>query len=341
MPSNYTGDPTATQAPSPPPDPAVFPIVALPVDADPPNGSTFEQAYKVLADFIAWLMAPFAKASQWAVGIMTFRTAALHTRFLVDHLGLPGGRIIDWREWWPSVKLRGGGALSDTYFDDAGNLPGWYARIVNPGGPTILMSMKPADNTIVGRHRYVQMNVYGAGGSGLIWREPPCEFQAGNHVVWEHDLELEDSTNTNKVYSIGIGVDDAAGVPAASQTGGTEASKIRFFYDPGSGPNWMCETRSGGTGAAPFDSGIAADDNFHRFRIEWHGENVADDAARAVRMYIDGALVFTETTMANLPLNKQATPVITVEASGAGGSAASMFVGPVHFAANLWDSDVV
>lgn len=54
MPSNYTGNPAATQSPSSAPAPGVAPIGALPADGDADSGATFAQAFKVCLDFIAY-----------------------------------------------------------------------------------------------------------------------------------------------------------------------------------------------------------------------------------------------------------------------------------------------
>lgn len=56
MPTNYTGDETATEAPAAKPEFGVRPIFALPADGDPPNASTFEQWGKAGADYLAFLM---------------------------------------------------------------------------------------------------------------------------------------------------------------------------------------------------------------------------------------------------------------------------------------------
>lgn len=53
--SNYTGDPAATQAPSPPPGQDVEPVGDLPDDGDALNAASVAQAFKVCLDFIAWL----------------------------------------------------------------------------------------------------------------------------------------------------------------------------------------------------------------------------------------------------------------------------------------------
>ncbi len=54
MSSNYTGDPTATQSPGPTPGYGNYPIVVLPADGDALNAASVAQAYKELADFVAF-----------------------------------------------------------------------------------------------------------------------------------------------------------------------------------------------------------------------------------------------------------------------------------------------
>lgn len=54
MPSQYTGNPTATQSPASAPGDAVDVILNLPVDGDTPNASSVYQMVKVLADWTAW-----------------------------------------------------------------------------------------------------------------------------------------------------------------------------------------------------------------------------------------------------------------------------------------------
>lgn len=55
MPSNYTGTPSATQAPAAAPGPNVAPILALPIDADSFNSASTYQQWKTLADYVAYL----------------------------------------------------------------------------------------------------------------------------------------------------------------------------------------------------------------------------------------------------------------------------------------------
>ena len=79
MPSNYPGNPAATQAPGPTPALGVMPIGALPIDSDVPNASSINQAFKECLDWIAFL-------SQWG------STTPLVT--WVDTVSYAAGRIV-------------------------------------------------------------------------------------------------------------------------------------------------------------------------------------------------------------------------------------------------------
>jgi hypothetical protein len=55
MATDYTGNPTATQAPASAPGPGVAPIVRIPADGDASNAASITQEIKALADYVAWL----------------------------------------------------------------------------------------------------------------------------------------------------------------------------------------------------------------------------------------------------------------------------------------------
>jgi hypothetical protein len=68
MATNYTGNPAASQAPSPNPGFGVAPILSLPDDLDPLNASSIIQALKAVADWSAWLtntLSPFRGITNW------------------------------------------------------------------------------------------------------------------------------------------------------------------------------------------------------------------------------------------------------------------------------------
>lgn len=68
MPSNYTGNPAATQAPGPTPGIGALPIIALPVDADAANAASIYQPLKEVADFIAYLQSHAPTIAPWNDG---------------------------------------------------------------------------------------------------------------------------------------------------------------------------------------------------------------------------------------------------------------------------------
>lgn len=61
MPSNYTGNPTATESPASAPAFNTYPIFALPVDADALNSASTYQPWKSTADNVAYLMRPHSR----------------------------------------------------------------------------------------------------------------------------------------------------------------------------------------------------------------------------------------------------------------------------------------
>jgi hypothetical protein len=56
LPTPYTADPEATQPPSGAPAWGVLPVINLPADGDPPNASTWEQAFKALNDHVGFIL---------------------------------------------------------------------------------------------------------------------------------------------------------------------------------------------------------------------------------------------------------------------------------------------
>jgi hypothetical protein len=69
MASNYTGNPTASQTPSPNPGFGAAPILHLPVDGEPLNVASIYQGLKALADWTAWLtvaLSPYRGVTNWS-----------------------------------------------------------------------------------------------------------------------------------------------------------------------------------------------------------------------------------------------------------------------------------
>jgi len=325
VPTTYTGDQTNTQLPSDPPEGENTIQVSLPADGDLPNAATFEQAFKVLADFIDWLKRPRATASVWDKCIIAFRAAIGHRRFAVDHLGFPTGQVVVKDVNWVYSALTGYSSKFNTGESAFGAMPEWRYKAVGTTGTAIAYmapsAYGPALGVLVGR----TLNDYVTVACG-----PFGVLRADNHVVLEF-------TAVAPVYSsitshIGL-CDD----PSTTVAGGNNFIGFRV----GGGGSWRCVTKSGGVETAT-DSAVAAAIGAargDRLRVEWSGETVADDATRAVRFYINGTLIATHTT--NLPLSSNVGIGIGVVKTTADANDEYLIVGPMRFRMSLSEVDTV
>ncbi len=81
MPSNYVGNPTATQSPGPQPGVGNYPIVSIPADGDAVNAASVAQGYKELSDFIAYQQtSPMVLGSTYVLS-EDFDSTTLNARF--------------------------------------------------------------------------------------------------------------------------------------------------------------------------------------------------------------------------------------------------------------------
>src|SRR5580692_986650 len=212
MPANYTGNETATQSPSPPPGPQTPPIVVLPVAGDGDTAASVMQAFKVLADFIAWLADMFASALSWAQPVQRWRNARLQTRFLVDHNGLPAGKFIRWTEDWSPGSLNLGAAGG---FGQAGAFSvqnGRWKLISNAAGgsmssqpPGVLVG--PPSWNISNTSRCLNVKVDGSGSGNFTEVYTAIDsttsvFTDDAQISVDFDFQLTDITATNWVIGI-------------------------------------------------------------------------------------------------------------------------------------------
>ncbi len=337
MPTNYTGDPTATQAPAATPNPEGAPIVALPADGDPPNASTFAQAFKVVADFTAWLFKPKAKAAQWAVPIFRFRAANGHTRGVIDHLGFFLGRVFGFDEYWLGAHTQTG-ASAGAVFGSADL--GWRYSAVATTGAASANAVQTSALTYA-FYRYVSIRAGDTAADYTMLRlEVPVYWRADAHIVWEAEVALQSATPGSISYFAGLSEGDDGKVPF---TGGTPAD-YAVFEKPDGAANWNCKTRGGAGAETVTDSGVSAETlTPAALRIEYHGANVADNATAAVRFYINGALVATHTT--NLPSTASlfsAQPHFSVyQSTGVAGTGVRFYAGANRMRMNLYPADVL
>jgi hypothetical protein len=323
VPTPYQGNELATQAPSPPPTPGVRPTANLPADGDPPNASTYIQGYKVAMDFLAWLMNPGAQASVWLEAIHRWRAANGQTRFAIDHLGFPAGQIVGWDQPWAMSVLK---TAITGLPDDIEQAPGWYygAPILAGAGVSSLTSVS------VGVLSYNHMELRVADTLGdYTYLELPralAKWSNDQHLVLEWLMGHVGTTITQ--YHAGM---HGAGAPGL----GNMEDLAEFRKDPGG--NWFAVTRADGAYTTT-DTGISANDA--RFRIEWHGSTVADDATAAVRFYVNGVLKATHTT--NLPRTSGlAHPFFAIVNTVGGSQSNKLQIGPAKHRVSLYASDIV
>lgn len=319
MASNYTGNPTATQAPSGAPIIDTAPIASLPADGDPENAASVAQAMKVPMDWLAWLMKPRSRASQWAEAQRLYRSAALHKRFGIDHLGFPGGQIQRWEMNWEAAALERLGAGISSVTES-----GWQSSVTKAaGGAGNVLPLPPAALSPACRHILLEA-ANSAADRSVVTRVPPCLFHADVSFGMDWSATIPSLQN----YAIGMGFN----TESVFASGGHGA--IAQFFNVGGSGNWRCHTDDGTT-LNDQDSGVAVDTAKHRFRIAYQGANVDDAATQRVLFFIDGALVGNLiANMPSVPVNPYAIPCFIIYNSG--GTGGSLDVGPVRFADNLF-----
>lgn len=359
--STYTGDPTATQSPSAAPAPGSAPTANLVVDGTAINAASVNQQTKVLADFIAWVMSPRAKAaagtgtSTWGQAILAFKNSQLFTRFAVDHHGFPAGQIMQWDENWDDASSQ----VADLTISSNGLLGArWNYRVINgPGGGGLFLGSAGASHA-GGTNPYPTSNLYmlvpTVGGPVVsvtavqLAHAPIVMEPAGGTVIsmhWDQSTSLAGLNNSSGgQVAMGIGAPGVTGTNSNTFGVGGGLNPIGAAFVGGeqvgsTNPNnWRAYLNNNGTPQL-FDTGV--DSNTpnvrRRFRIEVIGAAVSDDATARVLFWIDGALVKSAAIdLTNGGAGVELSPFLRLW--GEGNSVASQF-GPIRFRANLWPAD--
>lgn len=335
MPTDYTGSPTAAQAPSPAPDPDNFPIVRIPIDTEAANVSSVNQEFKTLADHVAWLKQPRAFGSAWIQAIKVFRNAILQRRWGIDHMGFPGGKLQAWQEDWANVGF--------VTVSAAGGPTNW-------AGPWQYYIQAAA---VAGSIQAMSADADG-GGNALSPRSCWLRFSGGisggannNVLLVEHRLGATRFDPTNCMVmeweqsgANSIGAHNSGGIATATQAGMTGALTsffgVGFVFRSGTDTNWQACHRALAAGAPTFvDTGVAIGSGIVRMRIEVYGASTADDGNARVIWYINGAIVANVAVDIGkggaIPFFRQFTNGSSLYQTG---------VGHVAFRANLAAGDV-
>jgi hypothetical protein len=275
MSSTYTGDRTATQAPSPAPGADVSPKLVLPAGLDFRNAASVEQAFKTTADYIDWLTHT-AEMRDYAPG-MRFRENWLGFANIAGPIQ-PNGMATNWRS--VSTASTAGGVKSGLVGNDSQSpcmliLPGtqsgdnvWLVTAtVNGAGPAVL-----ADTG----------GLFRAGGSGTGCRA---------RVQWAG--ALEDAVGNTTTFLMGCS--DVAETDRAFKNNDA-TGKFAGFQKQSAQTKWNCVTAGGGAATTTSAVGpVVADGVRNLFAIEID----TTIGTPEVRFYIDDVLVATHT--ANLP----------------------------------------
>ncbi len=322
MPTNHTGNATATQAPSPPPTPGAAPIGSLPVDGDPDNAASVAQAFKVCLDFIAWLFSPRAVVASWAEAIMRYRDARLRSRFIVDHFGLPGGEYAAWREMFglttdwlrTTVGITTVVGTSGMSWDVAQDGLG----TIGVNGPGILAGINFSDT-----HPVLTMTIANAGveTSEMILNNACPTACWSTNTLCSLDYNLQQHTVTDACW--------VHGLAGQGQHVNTINDGAFFIRANSVGATWHARVIQGGT-ATDVDTGVAGTaDATHHYRIVVVGSAIDDSSTSRVLFFIDGTLVANITS--NIPA--VGAKMYPVWGGFTGGTAApqTLLVGPPHW----------
>lgn len=324
MSTNYTGVPSATQAPASPPPAGVAPELVLPADGDPANAASIAQALKVVADYIAFLQSPFGNAAAQAQPILPAQCARLLSRMGFDHRGFLGGNALRWSEDWIDV-----GATAKTGTPSSG---AWFGRWNFSLNESSAVSPSPRAEVVApaGSADVVRwLMLSGAAAPGCAVVEQCGGFQStsggGVDMVMEFLLRYDTLTSTS---SSAMGIFDGTLVGLAPESAFESlAPKGIGLYRPVSGTNLLFYSNISGTPASPVDTGIAAAiSTTYRVRFEMQSPNASDNTAARFLCYINGAIV-ADVAPGSLP-NIALTPAFFVfDNSGSAAPTVQMKIG--------------
>lgn len=313
MSATYTADPTATEGAFPAPAPDQTLGITVPADGDNTNASTFNPAYRGIANAIAWLFKPRARANQWAEAIQRWRTAGLHTRFAVDHLAFPTGPWFGWDDVPVDAFHPSQVSLVGAQDAQVAASPHWWLKQTGSLSQTTSVNLGP-----------IGMAAWGLQPTGssysLLRRTAGAQPGAYRHVVLE---AYAGKTALDATRTSWIGLGQGSALPMTEFFG--------FRKVPGSS-NWQAAAIKAGV-LESADTGVAVPTGggVSRLRVEYHGASVSDDGNERIRFLINGTLVAT----ASLQITaSQQLMAVLGEEEGAATSSNNLVVGPTRFRAN-------
>jgi hypothetical protein len=270
---------------------------------DATSGVTFAFTGNFVAGDTYGFKAAFTPQAQWT-------DTAGNGRFLIDHNGLPGGRIARWSELWvlsnivAATGLNAGatGLISNLvpgwYYDTNATDAGWSLNVAGLAGSGLSLGKFAFSNvgTSVDAYLYPAGQLFDTGWANLCavvdWYG--ALTPTGTTSIADHYMGLNGNP-TNGGFTYNGRFTGAAGT-------GPMKDGV-FFRVPGAGNGVTtttihCVTRRANT-ETDVDSGIAIGVNgtLHSFKIEIYGSALPGGAM--ARFFIDGKIITEITT--NLP----------------------------------------
>jgi hypothetical protein len=300
MSTNYTGNPTATQSPASPPGPGVAPETVLPADGDPLNAASVAQAFKVLADYEAWLTAPKAIVGNWIEPVLYFRNANGHRRFLTDHQGFPAGKYQIRRTTWVEQGLVSFSSLGTAHLTGSWSyeLAGSNTGSIASAEPNVALPDTGNSNYAFSPHLFVTTPFVGfPGGTSIVLAEDLAlrVLDSDDHALFMQ-WDYFDHNNVDNFTEVSMGliggptfIGNASKFASATPVG---AAFVKRQADT----NWFAYTNEdpavGGTGPVYTATGVSATPGARqRFRIDIIGPNESDDGNPHVIFQINGSQV--------------------------------------------------
>lgn len=319
MATTYTADPLSGLAPSAVPDPDTVPVITLPADGDAANAASVAQALKQPSNEIAWLKAPFAKASAWVQRIRRYRNARGQYRAETDHEGFFNGNVVSYDEIWDRTAAGTFGAdLPWTSTPGSGSvLPGAPNLSAPGGGKFAYVTMAPA------------MSVLGVPAASYLRRTNGSLVPHADMVSsLSYPLNLT-NVGTNHMLVV-HGLIGHTGTPDSVAWG------ARFRKDSAD-TNWQCEV----DGVGAVDSGVAPVANtYQRFKIVVLGSGTSDDSTARVLFFIDDAAspVANVAHLVTATNSDRMVPFFGTKGDNSGVGTPSANVGPLRYRQNMFQT---
>ena len=216
MPTTFTGDANASPiAPDDGLEPEATIDLELPLDGEAAAVASLQQAFRTIANHLTRLYRPQAKASDWAEPIQAWRTALGDRHFVIDHFGLPAGKVSHSREDFliNAYVPRGSPATPSDWHAVvtlAQGMPSWWLWHNTSGVTNGPFSFAPTPATADHPGGRVLSLVPGAAATSCVLRRfSTARFAPSIVVAMEWDAKAEAGCSS----FMGLADEDAAIVP--------------------------------------------------------------------------------------------------------------------------------